>query len=66
MLLVAHLETNVSGFEGVYFSFFFSFFLRIVSNLDNLPTSLIPIQFWKAEWSISDEREAVMEKAIRP
>lgn len=51
MVLVSHLENTVAGFEDVYF-----FFLKIAPNFDNLPISLIPIQFWKAEWSISDER----------
>lgn len=56
MDLVPHLENNVSRSYVGFFSFSFSFILKIASNFDNLPTSLIPIQFWKAEWNTSDER----------
>lgn len=53
------LENNVSNFEDVYFFFF----LQIASNFDNLPTSLIPIQFCKGKMKYL-KLEAVMEKAI--
>lgn len=57
MVLVAHPENNVSRrYVGFFFPFSFSFILKIASNFDNLPTSLIPIQFWKAEQNTSDER----------
>lgn len=59
--LVSGLENNVSNFEDV--CAFFFFFLQIAFNFDNLPTSLIPIQFWKGKMKYL-KLEAVMEKAI--
>lgn len=61
--MVSGHENNVSSFEDVYF--FKNFFWQIASNFDNLPTSLLSLQFWKSKMK-HFKVEATMEKAIHP